>query len=257
MIRSSPSGYTSTTARSSRAFRARMSPSPGISAPTNIAPFGYRAGRSVMPSSIAASNRSDASTLPGLRGSFAKAAIGRSRLTVGNERRTHLVPHCVSASVPAGGFLRRRQLLRLAEQTPGSPLLYTPSLVMSHADKIQHLARAADSAHQHPNCLRCPKTVSGITRDIKNAPGRIRTCDPRIRSGSFAAVFGLDWWDSVGLDGCQGGQICRVGDGLGTEGLKYEGRDGRLCPPDGQDDLRQVPRWEHPRAERPVGHRPR
>jgi hypothetical protein len=145
MTHYSPSGYTSTTARSSRACCATTSPRPGRSAPTNAAPFGYRAGRPTMPSSIAASNRSDARTLPGVRELLGKAIIGGSHPSRPAKfaRSSHLVPEGITAPAPSGGFLRRRQLLRLAQQTPSSPLLRASSLVMGHADKIQQFDGAS------------------------------------------------------------------------------------------------------------------
>jgi len=77
-IHSSPSGYTSTTARFSRAFSAKIEARPGRSAPTNEAPFGYRAGRSAIPSSIAASSRCEARILPGVRVCLLTVAMIRS-----------------------------------------------------------------------------------------------------------------------------------------------------------------------------------
>jgi hypothetical protein len=48
------------------------------------------------------------------------------------------MPNGITPRPPSLGLLERRQLLRLAQQTSSSPLLWPPSLVISHAYKLQH-----------------------------------------------------------------------------------------------------------------------
>jgi hypothetical protein len=57
-----------------------------------------------------------------------------------------------------------------------------------------------------------PAEVGAHLQGFSNAPGRIRTCDPRIRSCSPEAKFGGVEPNSLHLDRLDGGHNCRVGD---------------------------------------------
>jgi hypothetical protein len=169
---SSPSGYTSTTARFSRAFSAKIEPRPGRSAPTNEAPLGYRAGRSTIPSPIAASKRCEARMLPGVRMSLLTVAMSRS------SRRSHR-GSCQARSAERPGGVARRDPHRLRGEVHIAP---AQRQQLPHPQPIPGsvpLCAWSSTSRNHASAVRFVKWPSaGRPRCVHAGPSAFCTCRP-------------------------------------------------------------------------------